>query len=431
MSFRSSENLQRYEMVRYQLDNVININPANNQHQPKNGYKFTINDRSSFYDWYNAYFEVQFKLNQLGGGGGFTAAVADNTGAITVINGAHSLIEHLVIKSSGKIIYDTSNLHKVTFVKNLLEYSDDFGRSVAKNSFWYIDTSDDNRAVAAGTNTGFLTRRLLTATDKDVNVIIPLNRYSFFEELESRMLPPMQIQLEINLLKDSELIYKHADAANGRVIVNRFLLWVPKLIPKDTIYDKFISSYLKTSSWKYNREMYNVSGVTQNSGFFQISPSIDNVKHVFVYLQREKTNNMAHNPYLFDTYKLQVAANDGNVDRYLTTCRLEYGNGIYYPETEYDSESKVRIFNDLMSYAMRKNDYNTGTQLNLANYNSLYSVIYFNLEFQTEKVTRDPKQLIFRYKINANSGVDFNVHAIVLYEEDVVINKVGNELVIV
>ena len=150
----------------------------------------------------------------------------------------------------------------------------------------------------------------------------------------------------------------------------------------------------------------------------------------FIYNEK-KTNDMEHNPYLFDTYKLQVAANDGNVDRYLTTCRLEYGNGIYYPETEYDSESKVRIFNDLMSYAMRKNDYNTGTQLNLANYNSLYSIIYFNLEFQTDKVTRDPKQSIFRYKINANAGVNFQVHSIVLYEEDVVINKVGNELVIV
>ena len=84
-----------------------------------------------------------------------------------------------------------------------------------------------------------------------------------------------------------------------------------------------------------------------------------------------------------------------------------------------------------MSYAMRKNDYNTGTQLNLANYNSLYSIIYFNLEFQADKVTRDPKQLIFRYKINANAGVNFQVHSIVLYEEDVVINKVGNELGIV
>ena len=34
-----------------------------------------------------------------------------------------------------------------------------------------------------------------------------------------------------------------------------------------------------------------------------------------------------------------------------------------------DSESKVRIFNDVMAYAMRKNDYNTGTQPNTANYN--------------------------------------------------------------
>ena len=162
-----------------------------------------------------------------------------------------------------------------------------------------------------------------------------------------------------------------------------------------------------------------------------ISPSIDNVTDVFVYLQRDKTNNQNANPYLFDTFKIQVAANDGNVDRYLTTCKLEYGNGIFYPETEYDSESKVRIFNDLMSYGMRKNNYNSGTQLNLANYNSLYPIIYFDLPYQTDKVTRDPKQLVFRYKINANSGVNFSVHAIVLYEETIVINKIGNELVIV
>ena len=117
----------------------------------------------------------------------------------------------------------------------------------------------------------------------------------------------------------------------------------------------------------------------------------------------------------------------------MTTCRLEYGNGVFYPKAEYDSESRVRIFNDLMSYAMRKNDYNTGTQLNLANYNSLYSLIFFDLSHQAEKVTRDPKQLIFRYKRNANSAGDsaFSVHAIVLYEETVVIDKIGNELVIV
>ena len=48
---------------------------------------------------------------------------------------------------------------------------------------------------------------------------------------------------------------------------------------------------------------------------------------------------------------------------------------------QYDNESKVRIFDDLMAYAMRKNDYNSGTQLNVANYNSLYPLIYFDLTY--------------------------------------------------
>ena len=56
-----------------------------------------------------------------------------------------------------------------------------------------------------------------------------------------------------------------------------------------------------------------------------------------------------------------------------------------------------------MSYAHKKNDYNSGTQLNLSNYNELFPLIYFDLTFQAERVTRDPKQLIFRYKLNTNS----------------------------
>ena len=52
--------------------------------------------------------------------------------------------------------------------------------------FGYLDTGDS----AANTNTGFEARKLWTeqigggdANAKDVNVIILLNRYSFFEEL--------------------------------------------------------------------------------------------------------------------------------------------------------------------------------------------------------------------------------------------------------
>ena len=365
---------------------------------------------------------MQFQLQKIADGARYV--VADR---IAIINGAHSLIYQMMIKSAGKIVYDTNNLHKVTFVKNLLEYSDDYSRSVAKNSLWYLDTTDTS---VVDDNAGFAARKLLM-TDanvlKDVNVIIPLNLNGFFEELENRMLVPMQLQFSIQLQNDNELIYMNAGVDPGRVVVNRFLLWVPKLIPKDNLYDEFVNSFLIKNSWTYNREMYAVSGPTQSSGFSQISSSIDNVKAIFVYLQRAKTNNAEANPYIFDTFKLNAA----NYNSSLTTCRLEYGNGVFYPETEYDSESKVRIFTDLMSYAMRKNDYNTSTQLNIANYNSLYPIIFLDLSYQTEKVTRDPKQLIFRYKLDANAAANFNIHAIVLYEETVVIDKVGNELVIV
>ena len=163
--------------------------------------------------------------------------------------------------------------------------------------------------------------------------------------------------------------------------------------------------------------------------FFQISSSIDNVKHIFVYLKnsyRDANNHRQaeNSPFTMNTFLLPGGSS-------LSNCRLEYGNGVFYPETEYDSEIKVRIFNDVMAYAMRKNDYNTGTQLNTANYNSLYPLIYFDLTYQSEKVTRDPKQLIFRYRLSANANQNFAVHAVVIHEEILKINKIGNELVIV
>ena len=176
--------------------------------------------------------------------------------------------------------------------------------------------------------------------------------------------------------------------------------------------------------------MYQKSAPTTSSGFFQISASIDNVRHIFVWLKRTAPPNddpAEENPYLMDTFKLNVADNNSS----LLNCRLEYGNRVFYPETEYDTESKVRIFQDVMAYAMRKNDFNTGTQLNLANFKSLFPLIYFDLSYQTEKPTRDPKQLIFRYRLTADAAANFNVHAIVLYEEEVKIDKIGNELVIV
>ena len=55
----------------------------------------------------------------------------------------------------------------------------------------------------------------------------------------------------------------------------------------------------------------------------------------------------------------------------------------------------------------------------------MYPLIYFNLTYQSDKATRDPQKLLFKYTINQASTVDYQVHAIVLYEEEVAVNKLS------
>jgi len=74
-------------------------------------------------------------------------------------------------------------------------------------------------------------------------------------------------------------------------------------------------------------------------------------------------------PYIFDTFNI-----DGDNSARLTTCRLQYGTS-FYPELDYDHDFKIRILTDLINFRYRKNDYNTGVQLQLANFQELYPII--------------------------------------------------------
>ena len=102
------------------------------------------------------------------------------------------------------------------------------------------------------------------------------------------MLVPMQLLCSIELNNGDELIHKANAADNVRVNVNRFFLWISRLTLKDIMYGKFVSSFLKETQWTYTSEMYEVSGPTTASEFFQISASIDDVNHSFVYLKKKK-----------------------------------------------------------------------------------------------------------------------------------------------
>ena len=414
--FRSQKLLEKTEYVRIGLDKPITI-PGNNQHQVKTTYKFTFTDRDNWFDWYNAYFRADFTFEATADG---AVVAADARSA--PINGSFLLINKLVVKSSGKNIYNVDNIHKLIFIKNLLNFSDDYARSAAKNQFWYLDTTDSNVTAAAATNQGIRQRGLLAHAGLTVETLIPLNRYSFFEELSDKLLPPMQLEFEIELQSDSELIWQN-DGTDRRVVVRNLELWVPMLRFTSEGQKLANENFLKPQKWTYLNEMMQPSSSRRDAfGSWQINPGIKDAKHVFIFFQQSREENgLTQNPYFFDTFDI-----DGDNSAKLATCRLQYGTSQYYPELDYDENFKLRILNDLMNYRYRKNDYNTGVQLQPNNFETLYPIVYFDLRENKDNMTNDPKQMVFHYRLNeAANAQDYTIYAGILYESELVLRQVG------
>ena len=269
--FRSNQYCSRYEETPVQLDTSL-ISPKNGARQNKSGYQFTINERSSYFDWFNGFFNVEFVVNQTDGVGGYDGSLGK---IATIINGSTTLKNNLNIKKNGTVVYEGNNIFLTTHVKNLIEYSDNYARSIATGENFYLDV---NNAIDKD-NFGFFQRLDASRDDKEVSCIIPLNRYSFFKSLETNILPPSQIQINITLTDDNFLIYKSAGSENARVVITKLVLWVPRMLFNSIGLSYLMNNYMKPTSWTYLREMVqSLNNIRHTDNNFRISPSILNPK---------------------------------------------------------------------------------------------------------------------------------------------------------
>ena len=337
--FRSEDNVRKTDFIRFNLRDPPDGNVANNELQRKIDFTFDIKDRSTWFDWYNGYFLIKYPVERQGNGGDLPANAAvtvDGTPAYnggsyySTINDSSSIIEKMMITSSGRKLYDSDNLHKINFVKSLLEYSQDYAKTVATQSGWYLDEDliptlpqppvaipierfNQIKGGVAARNKKIQRRNIIDA-------IIPLHKFSFFQKLFDKMLPPMQIEIKMKLLDDNEFIYRLNFGPAARYIVTDMQLWLPRLNFTASGPNLVNSTFLRPIKWKYLREYFQFSTPRRDlSGMYQISTAVKDAKHVFVYLQRNKTNQQNENPFIFDNLKLNIANNNCS----LSTCRLQ------------------------------------------------------------------------------------------------------------
>jgi len=89
------------------------------------------------------------------------------------------------------------------------------------------------------------------------------------------------------------------------------------------------------------------------------------------------------------------------------------------------------ILNDLINFRYRRDDYSTGVQVQTGIFLTPYPISYFDLRSGKESLTGDPKSLTLHYQLNeAANAEDYTIYAMVSKEEELVVNQVGNELVV-
>ena len=440
-SFRNPKYLERiYEDIVFDLEQALDVAPANTRHQNKTGHRFIADNtgEATPFDWYNARFSVDFKVNELAAGANIDAD-GDNMG---IVNGSSSFIEKLTILANGRDVYSCNYANHVVNIKNLLEYNPSYVGSVATNEFYYLDTSRNanrtefaDRVVAGGAdvvtgrnanyNKGFALRKVLLGDSATVRCEIPLNRYSFFEALEDKLLPNTKIELNFEIESDNNLIWRAGGNA-CRVILTRLQLFVPRLTFNSEGQILYTGNYLKPYKWTYLNEVVERSNNgQQQTGQFRITNGISKPRHVFVWaLNTANVDSQTANPFLYNTFSLP---NNANISR----CYLEVGNGNEYPDIHFKpATDPARVFREVMGYVYANNDFQGGTLLNRSNFETLFPFVYFDLTKQKMGLKDGVTKLSFHYELSANPNADYNIYALVLHEREAEIEQQSGKLLL-
>ena len=462
-SFRTPRYLERYEDVVFELENQLIIDPVNTQHQNRDGLKFVADNsgETTPFDWYNARLSVDFKVNKLVDGA--ILALDDNIG---MVNGSNTLIKKIQVRAEGREVYDCDYANHCVNIKNLLEYNPSYAKSVGTSEYFFPDTSrsPDSRkylrrreehvrnnadnAYEARTlpdvenpnyNKGFAARKILLGADAEtvVNCEIPLNRYSFFEELQDRVLPNVRIESQIEMENDKNLIWRTgaADAAGTtyRLIVTKLQLYVPRMIFNAEGQKLYLENYLKPHKGTYLTEnTYSQNMRDQNRGTFRLTNGILKPRHVFIFfINNANLDVQRYNPFLYNTFDLTIDPATPNNNRYLTQCHLEIGNGNEYPHLKYEPKRDTsRVFRDVMKYVNANNDLQGGTLLNISNFKNLYPFVYFDLTKQKTDLKDGNTKLSFHYTLNNTAREHYTIFGIVLSEKDAEIDKESGKLLL-
>ena len=428
-NFRQPKFVKRYEYNYYDLETPLNSIVANNARQIKNNYRFEVDNSSEAnpIDWYNAYLEVDFKLVTLADSTvGIVAGTDADTKFCTTTNG-QTFIKEIQVECNGITVYNNTRANESANILSMLKYTKSYAGTVGKDQFFFPDTSTgtaEPRPDEELYNEGFGKRKILTDAAGDNNISIPLNLYSYFAAFRNNLHPNLKINIKLTLENDDNIILRNANAPNSKVILTKLRLWAPKIIFNEEGLKAYLAEYLKPKTWIYHKEHQEIkqSGATNDA--FRVTTGIRRPRHVFIWaVPTLSYNNQGANIFTFGISNI-----GGN--RGYARAQLEMNNSMFYPQLEFSSTDKSRLYRALMSFSSAYNDVLSGPIIDRTNFNNLFGLLYFDLRNQRDDVKDSVVSLTFRYQLTGNPAGNYTLNALVLHEKEIELYTSSGKLLI-
>ena len=428
-NFRQPKFVKRYEYNYYDLTAPLNAIVANDTRQTKDNYRFEVDNTSEAnpIDWYNAYLEVDFRLVKFADGTEIAAGAIDNVNKLCTTTNGQTFIKEIQVECNGITVYNNTRANESTNILSMLKYTKSYADTVGKDQFFFVDSSTgtaEARPAEDLYNEGFAKRKILTDAAAENNISIPLNLYSYFAAFKNNLHPNLKTNILLKLENDANIIFKHAGAPDLKVIISKLRLWAPKIIFNEDGLKLYLSDYLKPKTWIYQKEHQEIKQSNATNDAFRISSGIRRPRHVFIWaVPTASYSNQGANIFTFGLDK--VGGNRG-----FARAQLEINNSIYYPQLEFSSTEKSRLYRALMSYSSAYNDVLSGPIIDRTNFKNLFGILYFDLRNQSEDIKDSVVALTFRYQLTGAPAAPYTLNALVLHEKEIELYTASGKLLL-
>ena len=175
-------------------------------------------------------------------------------------------------------------------------------------------------------------------------------------------------------------MFKDAKADEGRYVVTKTRLWVPKMELNSAGMKIFGAELTEKRTWGYLADRLETSPVsTLQTGTFDISSSIEKPRFVMLYaVDSTKDGDVTKNSFHYDTNNIPGG-------RQVTRAQLELGNCVYYPRVELNPKNELtRVYKRFIEYQRFINEGSLeGSFIDRTLFKDLHSALFFDLKDQS------------------------------------------------